>query len=185
MNVDAARCLAGAHVAGLGSRWSHVQAVGRKAEALASSALLGEPVVSSAWLHDIGYAPELATTGFHPLDGAVFLDAERIDPAVVGLVAFHSGAVFEAEERGLLAQLQRFQAPPTELLDVVTLLDMTTGPTGEPVHERDRLGEILRRYEPTDPVHRAVVRSRASIMESCARARLALGLSDEWCGAVV
>lgn len=32
-------------------------------------------LVAAAWLHDIGYAPELRDTGFHPLDGARHLEA--------------------------------------------------------------------------------------------------------------
>jgi HD superfamily phosphodiesterase len=28
---------------------------------------------AAAWLHDIGYSPEIAVSGFHPLDGARYL----------------------------------------------------------------------------------------------------------------
>ncbi|MEU1246116.1 hypothetical protein [Micromonospora arida] len=35
------------------------------------AALLEAPAI----LHDVGYAPHLAKTGFHPLDGAVYLKA--------------------------------------------------------------------------------------------------------------
>lgn len=36
-------------------------------------------LVAAAWLRDIGYAPEVVDTGFHPLDGARWLrrDTER------------------------------------------------------------------------------------------------------------
>ncbi len=34
-------------------------------------------LVAAAYLHDIGYAPELAITGFHPLDGARHLRVTR------------------------------------------------------------------------------------------------------------
>jgi putative nucleotidyltransferase with HDIG domain len=54
-------------------------------------------------LHDIGYAPSLVATGFHPVDGARFLRAQGTPEVVVSLVAHHSGAVFEAEQRGLAA----------------------------------------------------------------------------------
>jgi hypothetical protein len=36
---------------------------------------LPDDLVAAAWLHDIGYAPELAKTGFHPLDGSAALAA--------------------------------------------------------------------------------------------------------------
>lgn len=48
-------------------------------------------LIAAAWLHDVGYAPSLAVTGFHPLHGARYVRAlghERI----AGLVAHHSGA---------------------------------------------------------------------------------------------
>lgn len=60
--------------------------------------------MAAAWLHDIGYTPELATTQFHPLDGARYLRDDR----VVNLVAHHSGARYEAAERGLEAELSAF-----------------------------------------------------------------------------
>ena len=62
----------------------------------------------AAWLHDIGYAPEVATSGVHPLDGARFLAASGVSKRLVGLVAHHSCAAPEAELRGLAAELAGF-----------------------------------------------------------------------------
>jgi len=58
-------------------RLAHSQAVARRAEVLAltvdqESALL---LVAAAWLHDIGYAPGLHNTGYHPIDGAPHLQS--------------------------------------------------------------------------------------------------------------
>ena len=39
---------------------------------------LTDDLVAAAWLHDIGYAPELVETGFHPLDGARYLRREGL-----------------------------------------------------------------------------------------------------------
>ncbi|MGA3562190.1 HD domain-containing protein [Melissospora conviva] len=50
---------------------THVRAVGVKAERLGR--LVGddaELLAAAGWLHDIGYAPDIADTGFHALDGA-------------------------------------------------------------------------------------------------------------------
>ena len=48
-------------------RWRYVQQVGRRAARLATKLDDdAELLIVSAWLHDIGYAPELAETGFHP-----------------------------------------------------------------------------------------------------------------------
>ncbi|MEU2875944.1 HD domain-containing protein [Streptomyces sp. NPDC007070] len=88
----------------LGNRWPHTQAVAARAqEAVAAVAEADRDLlVAAAWLHDIGYAPELRDTGFHPLDGARYLEALG---ASARLVAHHSGAVCEAEQRGLSAEL--------------------------------------------------------------------------------
>ena len=51
-------------------RWAHIQVAARArslAPALGADADLLE---AAAWLHDIGYAPGLAATGLHALDGA-------------------------------------------------------------------------------------------------------------------
>jgi hypothetical protein len=62
-------------------RWADVQGVAARARGLA--AVLGadaELLEAAAWLHDIGYAPGLATTGLHALDGARYLrDAQHAD----------------------------------------------------------------------------------------------------------
>src|SRR5580693_4887911 len=55
-------------------RWSHSRGVAARARTLAP--ILGPDaslLTAAAWLHDIGYAPALAETGFHPLDGARYL----------------------------------------------------------------------------------------------------------------
>jgi hypothetical protein len=93
------------------------------------------------------------STGFHSVDGAVFVRAEGFPALVVSLVAYHTGAVFEARERGLSDALAEFAEPPDFLLDVLTCAHTTTGPDGSQVRADDRLSEILSRYaEDRDPV---------------------------------
>ncbi|MET8012277.1 HD domain-containing protein [Streptomyces sp. NPDC005271] len=53
-------------------RWAHSLGVAKRARSL--SPILGddaELLKAAAVLHDIGYSPAIAVTGFHPLDGAV------------------------------------------------------------------------------------------------------------------
>ncbi len=64
-------------------------------------------LVSAAWLHDIGYAPEVVDTAFHPLDGVRFLRDRGFPHRLASLVAHHSCAVVEAELRGLAVELER------------------------------------------------------------------------------
>lgn len=52
----------------LGNRWLHTQAVAARAREVSAAVSEDERdlLVAAAWLHDIGYAPELRETGFHP-----------------------------------------------------------------------------------------------------------------------
>lgn len=161
----------------LGTRWSHVQGVGTAADDLVGALNLdgdAEAVRCAAWLHDVGYAPELVQTGFHPIDGARFLRSQQAPELVVSLVAHHTGAEFEAKGRGLGAELAVFSPPPQELLDVVTFADLTTGPDGAAVTVDERLAEILRRYPEGHVVHEAIERSTPSLRAVVDRIRARL-----------
>src|SRR5580704_10640342 len=143
-------------------RWAHVQGVADTARSLAP--ILGKNadlLTAAAILHDIGYAPRLATTGFHPLDGARYLrDVEHAQPMLCRLVAHHSCAIIEAGERGLAGQLAReFKPAPHDLADALIYCDMTTGPDGQRISIEQRLADIRVRYGPADPVTRAIARS--------------------------
>lgn len=160
-------------------RWAHVQGVAAQARSLAS--ILGDDadlLEAAAWLHDIGYAPELADTGFHPLDGARYLrDMQHADSTLCRLVANHSCAIIEAEERGLAEALSsEFPSPAPKLNDALAYCDMTTTPTGDVVSVHDRLSEIVKRYGPDDVVTRFIRKAEPQLVSSVARTgqRLAL-----------
>lgn len=162
-----------------GDRWLHVHGVAELAIQLRDKNLgLSDAVVAAAWLHDVGYASNLVETGFHPIDGARWLRRQGVPEGIVALVAYHSGACFEAEERGVVAELAEFPEPDPDQLDMLTLVDMAVGPTGERVSVEARLDEILARYPADDPVHRAVMRSRSSLIQSAERAAQRLGLAN-------
>lgn len=172
-DVAAAAELAERFVAPLGRRWQHVQEVAVQAEELAAALPEAErsDLISAAWLHDVGYAPELADTGLHALDGARYLQREGWPARVVGLVAHHSGARFEATERGLMDELAEFPFEDSPLLDALALADLTTGPAGERVSYEDRIDEILRRYPVDDPVHRTWLSARLTMAEALERSQ--------------
>ena len=79
---------------------------------------------------DIGYAPGLAVTGLHALDGARYLrDAQHGDALLCRLVAHHSCAIIEAGEHELADILSReFETAPHALSSVLTFCDMTASP---------------------------------------------------------
>lgn len=134
-------------------RWSHVRAVAARARGL-SGGLPPEDahvLVTAAWLHDIGYAPDLARTGFHPLDGARYVRALGLPERVAALVAHHSAADAKACLLGLADQQAEFPDEPTVLRDLLWFADMTVGPDGRRTDVESRLAEIRRRRA-DDPV---------------------------------
>lgn len=163
----------------LPTRWAHTQRVAAQARSL--SAILGENaglLEAAAWLHDIGYSPRLAVTGFHPLDGARYLrDTEGADSLVCCLVAHHTCAIVEASERGLAAVLAaEFGRPRPDLDEALIYCDMTSSPDGNAVTVDARLAEIFCRYAPGHPVSRAIERARPALVDSVhvIQARVAL-----------
>jgi HD superfamily phosphodiesterase len=109
MHLDAwAQRQAHQHLRSLEKRWVHIQAVARQAERLGRFLEPAEHqvLVAAAYLHDVGYAPSLANSGFHPLDGARWLTGLGHD-RLAGLVANHSGSKHEAALRGLCGELPR------------------------------------------------------------------------------
>jgi putative nucleotidyltransferase with HDIG domain len=148
-------------------RWAHVQGVAARARSLAQ--VLGadaDLLHAAAWLHDIGYAPGLAVTGLHALDGARYLrDAQHADAMLCRLVAHHSYAIVEADERGLADVLGlEFEPAPYALASVLTCCDMTTSPDGELVPVERRLAEIHHRYGPGHLVSRSIQRATPMIL---------------------
>jgi hypothetical protein len=159
-------------IAPLGDRWTHVQAVADKARGLAAvlPAEDADLVVAAALVHDVGYAPSLNRLGFHAVDGARFLRAQGQE-RLARLVAHHSGARFEAEERDLVEELAAFPIEDGPVMDALTFADMTTGPAGQPMTLEQRIEEVQRRYGPDDPVHRAIVRARPLLQAAINRTR--------------
>ncbi|MEN8650029.1 HD domain-containing protein [Streptomyces sp. 21So2-11] len=159
-------------------RWAHSQGVARRAAELAT--VLGgdaDLLASAAVLHDVSYAPRLAVTGFHPLDGARFLrDVHAADERLVRLVANHSLALLEAEERGLRGVLEA-EFPLLDdrrLVDALVYCDMTTTPDGERTSAGARLAEIMDRYGLGSVVGQFIRRASPEILAAVGRVEAAL-----------
>lgn len=178
--VGEARRLAEQYMAEkLPRRWRHTVAVAQRAAELASVLEVDEAaLVASAWLHDIGYSPPLVSSGFHPLDGARFLRQNGVDERVVRLVAHHSAALIEADERGLHDELEReFAFERSATSDALWYCDMTTGPDGERLSTPDRFDEIRARYGPDDVVTRFINRAEHELLASVHRTEERLRLA--------
>src|SRR3954470_8922356 len=103
----------------LPARWLHTEGVARHARSVAKLLRLaseGDVLVAAAYSHDIGYATELHSSGFHPLDGAMHLRSVG-QKRLARLVAYHSGARWEAEARGFEDRLSAFDPEASVVAD--------------------------------------------------------------------
>ncbi len=145
---EEARLLARNMLAGEGTRWPHVRTAGFVATRLATlfdddeAALL----LAAATLHDIGYAIQIAQTGFHPLDGALFLQSEGLPDRLAALVAHHSQAALTAPLRGVPDLAEQFPQEQSLLADALVYADMHAAPDGRIVGTEWRLTDIARRH---------------------------------------
>lgn len=130
-------------------RLAHSRAVATTASQLAE-ALLDDPeeravLVTAAWLHDIGYAPVLAKTGAHHLDGAIHLE-EVGEHRLACLVAHHGSGAAETVLRGFTDEIAQFPREMSLPADILTCCDLSCGPDGTRLSLDERLGEIRARY---------------------------------------
>ena len=133
-------------------------------------------IVDAAWLHDIGHSPTVSSSGFHPLDGARWLREQGFSLDTCSLVAWHTGAIHEARERGLEDELRAEFAPPLQsALDALTWADLTSSPSGDLVSPTVRLDEIRDRYEPGSAVRLAIAAGLNDLQESAERIEQLLG----------
>jgi putative nucleotidyltransferase with HDIG domain len=154
----------------LPQRWAHVQGVAAKAERVAASlALSGEALVAAAWLHDVGYAPDVIDSGFHPLDGARYLAGLDTPERVVNLVARHSYAILEAEFRGIGQRLAAFPDEGGTVRNALWYCDLTTSPDCEPVGVQERIAEVKGRYGPGDIVTRFITEGASELLAAVER----------------
>ncbi|WP_406058595.1 HD domain-containing protein [Streptomyces sp. NBC_01077] len=179
LTADLAKQVAQAElVEALPKRWAHSWGVASRAADVGR--ILGKDadlLVAAAILHDVGYAPRLAVTGFHPLDGARFLrDEHAADERLMRLVANHSFALLEAEERGLREELAA-EFPLLDeplLVDSLVYCDMTTTTDGGQTTAEERVAEILSRYGDDSVVGRFIRRAAPEIFAAVGRVEAAL-----------
>ncbi|GCE46431.1 HD domain-containing protein [Thermosporothrix hazakensis] len=170
LTIAQAARFAESYLAPLGARWLHVQGVVRQAYSV--SRILNDKehdyLISAAYLHDIGYAPSLQKTGFHPLDGAYFVRSLG-DLRLASLVAHHSEARFEARLKGLEEQLSEFPREESPLADALIYCDFTTSPFGATISMQERVADIMSRYGKEHPVTQALHLALPTLTEAIER----------------
>src|SRR5712691_9011332 len=145
--IEWAKDQAASLISALGNRWLHTKGVVERARHVGKAFNEADRslLIEAAYLHDIGYAPSLNKTNFHPLDGATYLRSQG-QTRLASLVAYHSAAQFEARLRGLASELSKFQPEHSAIADALTYCDMITGPTGLEVPFEERIAAIFQRY---------------------------------------
>jgi hypothetical protein len=157
-------------LAALPRRWIHTQEVALHAWWVAAGLTPDDQqlLVAAAYLHDIGYADNLAQTGFHPIDGAAHLSRTG-HPDLARLVAHHGGAAVEARHRGLTRRMAAFPPLPGPVADALTYCDVTTGPRGESVDPGPRLEVIVDRHGSDSVVARSRTEAQVDIYSAVVR----------------
>jgi hypothetical protein len=153
----------------VGTRLAHSASVARQVDRVRHLFDGGwEAVISdAAWLHDIGYNPEIARTGFHPLDGARWLRDQDWPNETCRLVAWHTGAKVEGALRGLDHELAaEFALPPELAMNALTWADLTSSPRGERWSVALRISDILRRYPADSIEHRAIAYAAPTLLRA-------------------
>jgi hypothetical protein len=160
-------------------RWVHTCAVAHLAADLSSTVSSGgKPLlIAAAWLHDIGYAPALRSSGFHPLDGARHLTEYGWSVDLATLVAHHSGARYVASVRGLSAELAVYHYEDSPVMDALTYADQARGPAGKAFRVEERIADMLRRHGPDSPTARANRHRAPYLLEATERVRQRLAQS--------
>lgn len=148
--IEASRELVGRMLAEDPKRLRHSAAVAARAQTLAATVARSEvdSLIAAAWLHDIGYGFRLRDSGFHPLDGALYLRREGWPEPVCALVAHHSGSRFVARLLELDDRLSAFKFVEDPQSDALTVADNTAGLDGTIMTVNERLRDKLTRHGP-------------------------------------
>jgi hypothetical protein len=177
-----AAALAGMLLRGVATRLAHSACVARRVEQVGHMVdCRWQPALyEAAWLHDIGYHRRIALTGFHPLDGARWLQASGWRPETCRLVAWHTAASTEGRLRGLADVLAEEFAPPVpHAAAALAWADLTSSPAGVEWTADRRVADILRRHPADSVVHRSVVEALPDLWATIKQVELRVGRRAE------
>ncbi|MGB7979305.1 MAG: HD domain-containing protein [Candidatus Nanopelagicales bacterium] len=172
------RALASDLLAAEGTRLAHVHTAGLVADriSLLFNSEDAELLVAAATLHDIGNSARIAHTGFHPLDGAVFLRAQGYPERLARLVAHHSPAMLTAPAHGIDDLCEQFPREDRLLADALAYADMHSAPDGRLILAERRLADIAHRHP--DPTEAERAQKLRAALARIGTALIAAGLDN-------
>lgn len=128
-------------------RWAHVQGVAEVAREVGERlGPDGDLLVAAAWLHDVGWAPEVAVSEFPAIDGARYLQRLGAPPRLVNLCANYGAAAVEARFYRRESEMTEFPDERGPVRDALWYCDLRVGPDGQRMSFSERIGDTLRRY---------------------------------------
>lgn len=159
-----AEALARQLLADEGTRLPHVRTAGFLASRLSGlfDAEEAALLVAAASLHDIGYSAQVVRTGFHPLDGGLYLRAAGHPERLAALIAHHSLACLMAPEQVVDELDAHFPQEHSLLVDALVFSDMHSAPDGRIIRGETRLADIAAR-RPTEYQARRATGLRAAM----------------------
>jgi hypothetical protein len=153
-------------------RWRHD--LGAVAKARIAAHVVGDDadlLVAAAALHDLGHAPQLADTGFGPLDAARYLRREGAPDRLVALVANNAGGSAEAAMRGLVREYESFPDEGSLVTDALWWACLTTGSDGSEVTVQDRIAGWATSYAGDDIVAKWAANVAPTLIAAVERTR--------------
>ena len=124
----------------------------------------------SALLHDIGYAEGLIDTGFHPIDGARYLEKAGF-PDIASFIVCHSNS----PEQAVIKGLPEIDISENLIADLITYWDVQVMQGGECVPYAERLADIKERHGVDSAVWKAHQLASARIEAVMAKINSLLG----------
>ena len=169
--VDAAADLTRYILADNPERLRHSEAVAARAKLLTAAVDDDQASfpVAAAWLHDIGYAPGLIQTGFHPIDGARHLRATGWPPRIVRPCGPPLRKPVRRHRAAARRRDRRVRLPGGPHTDALTVADQTAGPNGRSMTVNERIRDMLDRHGPGSPNVRAHARREPYLVSAAQR----------------
>lgn len=165
------------------ARLQHMRDASRVAADVAAvlglSPVASQQLARAALAHDIGYAPAVMQTGYHPLDGAFFLEACGEDPWIVEAVLRHSRAGAGDHLPPAIRQAYAARVPRAEaawLVEATTLCDWRAAGVGGRVSLGQRFWDIVERHPGNEAKARRAQRLVAEVRRYWAACMDAWGL---------